>query len=636
MGTIFINYRQSLTQSEAELLAELLRRRFGRRGVFIDISGLDGGEHWLHALERHVDAASAMVVVIGPGWASVTDEMGRRRLDNQNDFVSFEIGRAFLRSIPVLPVLLDGAQAPAVADLPVSVQPLRYAQGMHFRGATREDDADKIVQRLRSLIKQNRGKGVASWAAAAMVAAGLLAGAAGGPAVLSLVGLLPAGVGVFGLSSSGGGSPAVPGDLAGRLKDANAALADARTKLEQKDNELAAAQRDIEGAKSRGQKAETEAADRRAELTRIATERDGLRTTLAAAQTEAQEALARVKSDLDRITRERDTLRTQFADAEAARKNAEQRYQAARDAENKRPSGETQARAAEKRIRGCENGCPWMVLIPAGTFMMGIPLEESKREGTESRDKDAKPPHRVIIRSAFYLGEAPVTVGEYKVCVAAPNACKAPPAATFSGYPFYWQSDDDPVVNVGYDDALAYIAWLNRVSDRKGYRLPSEAEWEYAARAGTTTARYWGNDFDTGGRDTLRRSRDATMPVRQSAKNGFDLYDMLGHVVQWWKIVTLIITMVTNPPTSGRGQRRVAVRGSFAAGPGATTPGTFVPAAAAGSTPGSAPRGPVSVWPERFNVLNLYLLLIPQHYTRQAGVTERRKIGSKPVTWCRV
>lgn len=108
-GGVFINYRRSLNLTNAQLLQKALQRHFGQKGVFLDVSALDGGDHWLHTLEKQVDASAAMVALIGPGWAAITDEKGNRRLDNPNDFVRFELARAFSRPIPVLPVLIDGA-----------------------------------------------------------------------------------------------------------------------------------------------------------------------------------------------------------------------------------------------------------------------------------------------------------------------------------------------------------------------------------------------------------------------------------------------------------------------------------------------------------------------------------------------
>lgn len=168
---------------------------------------------------------------------------------------------------------------------------------------------------------------------------------------------------------------------------------------------------------------------------------------------------------------------------------------------------------------------PEMVLIPAGSFVMGVPEAESKREKTD--DSRARPLHTVTFVRPFWLGKYPVTRGEYAAFVEA------------TGYdrdggkwrePGFVQSDRDPVVNVSAEDAEAYAAWLSRQTGQV-WRLPSEAEWEYAARAGTMTARFWGNSFRQASRYAHVHSREnGTAPVGTRLPNAFGLHDMLGNV----------------------------------------------------------------------------------------------------------
>ena len=144
-----------------------------------------------------------------------------------------------------------------------------------------------------------------------------------------------------------------------------------------------------------------------------------------------------------------------------------------------------------------------------------------------------KPQHSVTIMRPFALGKYLVTRGEFAAFVAA------------TGYsdnqawrsPGFAQTDRDPVVRVSYQDAQRYVAWLNQLSGGSAYRLPSEAEWEYAARAGTTTTFYWG---DTVGKNNAncadcgsRWGGKGTSPVGSFAANRFGLYDMAGNLWQW-------------------------------------------------------------------------------------------------------
>lgn len=202
--------------------------------------------------------------------------------------------------------------------------------------------------------------------------------------------------------------------------------------------------------------------------------------------------------------------------------------------------------------------CPEMVAIPAGSFWMGSP----------DNDKNAEPdekPRRKINIAAFSLGKYEVTRGQFAAFVAdtgyAESVCfiwngKAWEKQNDKNWrnPGYPQTDSDPVTCVSYNDALAYIAWLNnQVKPAKPYRLPTEAEWEYAARAGTDTLRYWGNDAaascqfanvaDKSAQQRFNWSNDQvfacndnyvyTAPVGRFKANNFGLYDMLGNVWEW-------------------------------------------------------------------------------------------------------
>jgi formylglycine-generating enzyme required for sulfatase activity len=193
---------------------------------------------------------------------------------------------------------------------------------------------------------------------------------------------------------------------------------------------------------------------------------------------------------------------------------------------------------------------PEMVLIPGGTFTMGVPESESKREGRGANDDVARPLHSVTIES-FWLGRYLVTRSEYAAFVSDRRYTEGGDSWRNPGFV---QTERDPVVYVSAGDSEAYASWL-AAKTGKPYRLPSEAEWEYAARAGTTTARFWGNDTSQACRfanvadETLRKKNSAaadrsryfdcndgyamTSPVGSFQPNGFKLYDMLGNVWQW-------------------------------------------------------------------------------------------------------
>jgi formylglycine-generating enzyme required for sulfatase activity len=153
------------------------------------------------------------------------------------------------------------------------------------------------------------------------------------------------------------------------------------------------------------------------------------------------------------------------------------------------------------------------VWIPLGTFTMGCSPGDNECEGLE------KPAHQVTITRGFWIGQTLVTVAAYKrFAGAAGRAMPSPP--TFNDG---WTHENMPIVNVIWDDAQAYCGWM-------GGRLPTEAEWEYAARAGSREPRYapidevaWYNGNSSG----------QTHDVAGKRPNGFGLYDVLGNVREW-------------------------------------------------------------------------------------------------------
>ena len=154
------------------------------------------------------------------------------------------------------------------------------------------------------------------------------------------------------------------------------------------------------------------------------------------------------------------------------------------------------------------------VLIPAGKFTMGSPLEE------EGRYNDEDPVHEVTIKDSFYMGKYPVTQKQW-------NEIMGSNPSDFKG-------DDRPVEKVSWDDALVFIKKLNEKEKNNKYRLPSEAEWEYACRAGTTTRYSFGDDESKiGDYAWYVNLKDGTHTVGQKKPNPWGLYDMHGNVWEW-------------------------------------------------------------------------------------------------------
>lgn len=186
--------------------------------------------------------------------------------------------------------------------------------------------------------------------------------------------------------------------------------------------------------------------------------------------------------------------------------------------------------------------CPEMINIPAGDFWMGS-------DNQSAFHGDEKPRHQVHVK-AFRLAKYEVSRAEFAAYVEATghatSVCEYQPGSNWRT-PGFDQSNDHPVVCISYDEIKAYIRWLNKKTGNQ-YRLPTEAEWEYAARAGSTTAYPWGTDADKAcsyanvADQTFEQSdfnahcSDGyvyTAPRGSYSPNAFDLYDMNGNVGEW-------------------------------------------------------------------------------------------------------
>ncbi|MCC6887407.1 MAG: SUMF1/EgtB/PvdO family nonheme iron enzyme [Hyphomicrobiales bacterium] len=166
--------------------------------------------------------------------------------------------------------------------------------------------------------------------------------------------------------------------------------------------------------------------------------------------------------------------------------------------------------------------CPEMIVVPAGKFIMGSPPIEKDRFDDEDQ-------REVTILQPFAAGRFEVTFAEWDAC-AANGDCSSRVVSN------KWGRGQQPVIYVDWDDAKRYVAWLARITGQP-YRLLSEAEWEYAARAGSTTAYSWGDDIGKGNANCYPCGRQSDergpAPVGQFAANAFGLHDMHGNVKEW-------------------------------------------------------------------------------------------------------
>ena len=197
--------------------------------------------------------------------------------------------------------------------------------------------------------------------------------------------------------------------------------------------------------------------------------------------------------------------------------------------------------------------CPEMVVVPAGSYIMG----------SNGRHKWERPAHKVTFTRPFAVGRYEVTFDEWQACFDAGGCARMP-------HDHEWGYADRPVINITFAEAETYTAWLTKETGHV-YRLPSEAEWEYIARAGTTTEFWWGekvgvnraNCRDCGSKWSMRGSG----PVGSFPANPFGLHDTAGNVWEWiadcWNANYVGAPADGSPRRDGKCRRRVMRSGSW-------------------------------------------------------------------------
>jgi formylglycine-generating enzyme required for sulfatase activity len=566
VAKIFISYRREDSQHQADRLHAALSKRIPKRNIFIDVDNIPVGVDFVQHLEQQVGQCDVLLALIGPDWLEAKNpQTGKRRLDDPKDFVRIEIAAALKRGIPVAPVLLDGAPFPSENQLPEDLKALTRRNGVEVRRLTFDADAERLVRGLELTHAATAAKPASARPAPAAGSAGSASWI--GPAVA--LGVLVLGGGAFAWFGNPGdwrGIEAAPSDpvlpaanesagynaassvakpgagstqAAGVCGDVNAIVyfdfdkavltTDASAVLEGAvrktfdcvvDRVSIEAHEDLGGTTAYAQKLSA----RRANAVAAALQSSGIEpgkiTTTGFGDTRPLNT--GIASPLNR--RVEVTLALSSPQVTVP--------EPAEAASSSTPSSMTRATAnsrAGETFRDCSD-CPQMVSIPAGSFMMGSPASETGRFDNEG-------PQRRVSVPAFAAGKLEVTWNEYDACVSA-GACASLASDGFGG-------GTRPVTNVSWNEAAAYTKWLSNKTGQT-YRLLSEAEWEYAARAGTSSAYWWGgsasHEYANYGKDTFHEGLASgadrwikTSPAGSFPANGFGLFDMHGNVLEWVK-----------------------------------------------------------------------------------------------------
>ncbi len=150
--SIFISYRRDDSEGEAGRLYDDLVRAYGNNAVFMDVAGIAPGLDFRKAIDDNVSGCGVFLAVIGPQWATITNQDGHRRLDDANDFVRLEIASALARNIAVIPVLVHDARMPHPEQLPDNIKDLAYRNSVEISHARWNSDVQLLVDALKQYV----------------------------------------------------------------------------------------------------------------------------------------------------------------------------------------------------------------------------------------------------------------------------------------------------------------------------------------------------------------------------------------------------------------------------------------------------------------------------------------------------
>lgn len=548
-GRIFISYRRIDSAGYAGRIFDRLSAHFGAEAVFMDVDTIEAGLDFVEVLQNAVLSCDVLVALIGRQWLNVTDEAGKRRLDNPEDFVHIEIVAALSRDIRVIPVLVDGAGMPRSTELPENLKPLARRNALQVDHQTFNADAYRLIAQLELALKaaeeskiakaralrqeqarlekaareQTAAEERARRAAVQQVKKGLKdrerekAGEKVNQVEKTLSGILKVlrnatkisnlkqfGIGVIILmifssllitgiyilqNWSAGAPRATPTSLSSNLFTTPFSLTNSLSLVEQ-----------------------------------FATGTALYYEMQTMPSTSLLETPVPSRDPMELI--EQFATRTAIAQVEASP-------------------------GIGRNMISDKDGMV-MLYVPAGDFQMG----------SENGESNEKPVHTVYL-SAFWIDQTEVTNAMYAKCVQA-GACKLPSSLKSNTRENYYNNPgfkDYPVIYVSWDDAATYCKWAGR-------RLPTEAEWEKVARGTDERIYPWGNTIDENYANYGQNIGDTTIVGGyEEGVSFYGAYDMAGNVWEWvsdWYAADYYSTSPSSNPTgSASGLYRVLRGGSW-------------------------------------------------------------------------
>lgn len=573
MAKIFISYRRSDSQHAVDRLYRGLEKHVSdpRRDIFMDVDNIPLGVDFVEHLSGKVGECEILLAVIGKDWLGEI----QRRKDDPKDFVRVEIEAALARGIPIVPILLDGAPVPREDELPPSITPLARRNGTELRRQTFDANVAALARGLnlgdvptpssapvrepdktKSTSPKEPRKGKVPFrliiGGGLVVATAILFGVLGvqyfrgEPTRTDIVTVEPVSEDVSIAAGNDNPEEATSEVGVSRGIAIDNAADDAAWERAQEFATVAAYRAYLGNEDYTVHQAEALSALNRHEQAVLR-----LQTALNAKGFEAGTAdgavggQTRAAVEAHRRARNFDISTVDLAAIDAAPISAlatgVERWVRPAPARTITPSASTstapQATNAKRvgdsfrdQLSGGGQG-PEMVVIPSGSFTMGSPANET------GRHDDEIPQRSVRVDYQLSIGKYEVTWAEWEACVTdggcEDNSNKKYSSAKSAGDAGFGRGNR-PVINVDWNDAQAYVRWLTD-STGETYRLLSEAEWEYAARAGSADRWSFGDDesdlVSYGWYDSNSNSR--TQPVGTKNANAFGLHDMQGNVYEW-------------------------------------------------------------------------------------------------------
>ena len=532
MTKIFISYRRKDDPYAARGINDALCKKFGKRNVYFDLEAIQAGLDFRKQIDDMVAKCDAMLVVIGAKWLK-DDEPDRSHLEVVNDLVVLEVSSALKRDIPVIPVLVGNAAIPSKDNIPDSIKSLVYRQAVEVRAtANFNAQIENLVKNIEAVAPSGRPS-LLTWTYAIASIAVVVAISWLGwqlafkpepmqeePATLSQRQFLMPNV--IGLTVAEAESRVYSAGRSIRATSAKAQIVERRS-------DARPAGQIIRQMELPGKLMRPDMDGKYGEVTFSVVVSTGTQQKV--------------------IQKYALTINPEPADAKIRFLSTGQEYQPGvmvkpgrYHVEVSRPGYITQTRWLEieshdlnlnsvleekqpmfvdgQVFKDCDE-CPEMVVIPAGRFFMGS-------SGSSSSTKE-KPRHQVTIPK-FAMGKYEVTFDQYGGFARSTGRDLPKDGG--------WERSGRPVINVSWDHAQAFIKWLSEETGRR-YRLPSEAEWEYAARAGARidVPYWWGSDIEHNRANCIGCGSEwdsgLTAPTGSFDSNPFGLNDMNGNVQEW-------------------------------------------------------------------------------------------------------